>query len=155
MDVNQDIDGLNTYREGRRLHPMTLLQRFLVSIPALVFLILPMRQAPDSTAWLNLAFAALYAVLVLPWIVLYYLRFRYWISDEELTIHSGVLTRRRRNIPVDRIQNIEIQQPLLPRLFGTAKVAVYTAGSSNAEGVLEYVSLDEAKSIKAIVRRIQ
>lgn len=147
--------GDRTYRDGKRLHPMTLLQRFLVSIPALIFLLLPVLQSPDSTAWLNFAFAILYGVLVLPWIVLYYLRFRYWISDEEITIHSGVLTRRRRNIPVDRIQNIEIERPLLPRLFGTAKVAVYTAGSSNAEGVLEYVSVEEAKSIKRIVRRIQ
>ena len=152
---NSETGAEHTYREGKRLHPMTLLQRFLVSIPALVFLLLPILQSPDSTAWLNLAFAVLYGVLVLPWIVLYYLRFRYWIDDEELTIHSGVLTRRRRNIPVDRIQNIEIERPLLPRLFGTAKVAVYTAGSSNAEGVLEYVSVEEAKSIKRIVRRIQ
>lgn len=154
-DEDQGRAAEGTYREGKRLHPMTLLQRFLVSIPALLFLLLPVLQSPDSTAWLNLAFAVLYGVLVLPWIVLYYLRFRYWISDEEITIHSGVLTRRRRNIPVDRIQNIEIERPLLPRMFGTAKVAVYTAGSSNAEGVLEYVSVDEAKSIKRIVRRIQ
>src|SRR5690606_2449610 len=40
--------------EARRLHPMTLVQRLLVSIPALVVLLLPVFRAPDANAWLSL-----------------------------------------------------------------------------------------------------
>ena len=116
---------------------MTLLQRMVVSLPALGFILLPVFTSGDSTAWFNLVLAGVYAMFIIPWIALYYMRFRYWITPTELVIHSGVITRRKRNIPIERIQNIEIEQSPLPRLLGTAKVAVYTAGSAKAEGVLE------------------
>lgn len=140
---------------ARRLHPLTLVQRLIVSLPGFVFILLPMFGERDSSAWINIIFACLYALFILPWIALYYIRFRYWVTPSELIVHSGVVTRRNRNIPIDRIQNIEIEQGLLQRLLGTAKVAVYTAGSSKAEGVLEYVSLVEAHEIRASIRQLQ
>ncbi len=142
-------------RDVRRLHPMTLVQRFILSLPGFVILLMPVLRSPSSMNWFNLAIAILYGALTLPLIFLQYQRFRYWITPRELIIHSGVLTRRRRNIPVERIQNIEIEQKLLPRLLGTARVKVVTAGSDTAEGVLEYVSVSEAKRIREAIRSIQ
>ncbi len=139
----------------RRLHPMTLVQRFILSLPGFVILLLPVVRSPSTTSWFNLAFAVLYGAITLPLIVLQYQRFRYWITPRELIIHSGVLTRRRRNIPVERIQNIEIERKLLPRLLGTARVKVVTAGSDRAEGVLEYVSVSEANRIREAIRSLQ
>lgn len=141
--------------EPKRLHPLTMVQRVIVSLPALVFIMLPVLRSGDSTAWFNLIFGAMYLVFIVPWIALHYLRFRYWITSKELVIHSGVLTRRRRNIPLERIQNIEIEQAPLQRMLGTAKVIVYTAGSARAEGVLEYVSIGEARDIRTVVRNLQ
>lgn len=141
--------------EPKRLHPLTMVQRVILSLPALVFIMLPVLRGGDSTAMFNLVFGAMYLVFIVPWITLHYLRFRYWITPDELVIHSGVLTRRRRNIPVERIQNIEIEQAPLQRLLGTAKVVVYTAGSATAEGVLEYVGIEEARDIRAVVRDLQ
>jgi putative membrane protein len=138
-----------------RLHPMTLVLRAAVSIPALVFLLLPVFRSPDSSALFNLVLSFLYALVVLPWLVLHYVRFRYRLTPDEVVIHSGVLTRRRRNIPVDRIQNIEIEQQLLQRLTGTARVRIYTAGSQEAEGALDVVSLAEAHRIRQTVRGYQ
>ncbi|MDA0378263.1 MAG: PH domain-containing protein [Bacteroidetes bacterium] len=140
---------------ARRLHPLTMVQRFLVSLPGLFFILLPILRGGDSMAWFNLIIAAMYLLFIVPWITLHYLRFRYWVTPHELIIHSGVLTRRSRNIPVDRIQNIEIEQAPLQRMLGTAKVLVYTAGSARAEGSLEYVSVAEAHQVRALVRRMQ
>ena len=142
--------------EARRLHPLTLVQRLIVSLPAMFFILLPLfRGTEDSSLWFNLSLAALYGLFLIPWIAVYYIRFRYWITETEVIIHSGVLTRRRRNIPVDRIQNVDVEQGPLQRVLGTAKVVIYTAGSANAEGVLEYVSLKEAEDIRSVVREIQ
>ncbi len=141
--------------QPRRLHPLTLVQRLVVSLPALVFILIPVFTQSDGTAWFNLVIAAVYAAFLLPWIAVYYLRFRFWITPKEIVIHSGVLTRRKRNIPIERIQNIEIEQALLQRVMKTAKVAIYTAGTSKAEGVLEYVSIVEAREIRATVRHMQ
>ena len=140
---------------ARRLHPLTMVQRLIVSLPGLFFILLPVLRGGDSMAWFNLLIGGMYVMFIVPWITLHYLRFRYWVTPEELIIHSGVLTRRSRNIPVDRIQNIEIEQAPLQRLLGTAKVLVYTAGSARAEGSLEYVSVSEAQEVRALVRQMQ
>ena len=140
---------------SRRLHPMTLLQRVVVSLPALAVLLMPVVRNPDANAWFSLLMAALYGFVVVPMLVLQYYRFRYTITPKEITIRSGALTRQHRVIPIDRIQNIEIEQTLLPRLFGTAKVKIETAGGTTTEGVLEYVGLQEAYHIREVVRAYQ
>lgn len=149
--METDVPGVDV----KRLHPMTLIQRVILSLPGFVILLLPVVRSPSTTSWFNLGFAVLYGLITLPLIFLQYQRFRYWITPKELVIHSGVLTRRRRNIPVDRIQNIEIERKLLPRLLGTARVKVVTAGSDSAEGVLEYVSVPEANRIREAIRILQ
>lgn len=141
--------------EERRLHPMTLVQRFLLSLPALFFLLLPVLRNPGADTWISLLIAGAYAVLALPLIVLQYLRFRYTITPREIVIRSGVLNRQHRNIPIERVQNVEIEQQLLPRLFGMAKVKIETAGSTTTEGVLEYVALDEARHVRETIRGLQ
>ena len=142
--------------QGHRLHPLTLVQRVLKSLPALFFVLVPfLGRRSDTDNWIALSFLALYAALALPLIIAQYLRFQYWITTREIVIHSGVFTRRKRSIPLYRIQNIAIERSLLPRLMGTAKVKIETAGSKSAEGVLEYVKLDEAQRIREVVRRYQ
>ena len=72
--------------EIRRLHPMTLVQRLLVSVPALAFLLLPVLRRPDADAWISLLTAALYGFFVVPLLLLQYHRFRYAVRPKEITI---------------------------------------------------------------------
>ena len=149
-------ETLERLAQGQRLHPLTLVQRVVKSLPALFFVLLPFLAGSSRTDNLfTLSFLLLYGAFALPMIGLQYLRFQYWITPREVVIHSGVLTRRKRNIPIDRIQNIVIERSLLPRLLGTAKVKIETAGSKATEGVLEYVSLGEAQRIREAVRSFQ
>lgn len=151
-----DSTVLDAYATPRRLHPLTILQRIVRSLPAVLFISLPLLfGSADRGASINLSILMIYGIVMLPLIMLQYLRFRYWITPNEIVIHSGVLTRRKRSIPLDRIQNIEIERSLLPRLLGSAKVKIETAGSKGTEGVLEYVSLAEAKDVRRIVRIYQ
>jgi putative membrane protein len=143
---------LNGLKAAKRLHPMTLLQRVLVSLPALAFILLPALTSPDTESWFSLLIGILYGIVALPAIVLQYLRFSYRITPKEIIIQSGVLTRKNRSIPIERVQNIQIEQSLIPRLTGTAKVKIETAGSAATEGVLEYVSLAEARRLRSIIR---
>ncbi len=144
------------HTSARRLHPLTLVQRVIKSLPAMIVALLPLLlRSSDTGTWVTFGFLLVYGVVALPLILLHYLRFHYWITPREIVIHSGVLTRRKRNIPIHRIQNVVIERSLLPRLLGTAKVTVETAGSTAAEGVLEYVSLAEAQAIRQVVRAYQ
>lgn len=153
--MSEPTGGIESFRENQRLHPMTLAQRLLVSIPGLVVLILTLSTSRNAQTWVYAIALILYGFIAIPAMILQYVRFRYRISDRELHIESGVLTRRRRSIPVERIQNIEIQRPLLARLSGTAKVRVETAGSAGAEGVLELISLETAYQLRDTIRAYQ
>ncbi|MEX2402212.1 MAG: PH domain-containing protein [Rhodothermales bacterium] len=141
--------------EMRRLHPYTLVQRFLISAPALLIILLPTLRNPDAGTWLSVGTLLLYGIFIVPLFVAQYLRFRYAVTPDEIVIHKGVFTYQHRNIPIERIQNIEIEQSLIPRLFGTASIKIETAGSRSTEGVIEYVGLDEAHRLRATVRARQ
>lgn len=138
-----------------RLHPFSLVNRLIVSLPALVILLLPSLRSPDTSTLLSLLIISTYGMIILPIILMQYFRFKYTITANEIIIESGVLTRKHRSIPIERIHNIEIEQRLVPRMFGTAKVKIETAGSAKTEGVLEYVSIKEAKRIRQVLRSRQ
>lgn len=143
--------------DWQRLHPFTLLHRAIRSLPGLVLLLIPVMRAGSGrgAAVASLVATIGFGVFLVPLLVGQYLRFRYRVTPREIIIHSGVFSRQMRNIPVERIQRVEILQPALARLFGTARVLLMTAGGAGAEGVLEYVSLAEARHLRETIRQFQ
>lgn len=160
-DANGQREGsasrtLGAIREPQRLHPLTLLLRVGASLPALGLVLLPLLQNPDSSEnVVSVVLTILYGVVALPAIVLQYWRFSYRIGPKQIVIQKGVLNRQNRSIPIERVQNIQIEQNLFARLFAIAKVKIETAGSSGTEGKLEYVGLDQAHKLRQAVRSFQ
>lgn len=137
----------------RRLHPATLVSRTLRVIP----------EAAGGMA----AYGALIAraelsrvlLMILAGIVLAggaafltWWRFRYGVGEREIVIESGVISRKRRVIPFERVQDIAIEQRLLARMFGTAHVRIETGGSAADEGHLDLIALADAHALRDIVR---
>jgi putative membrane protein len=146
---------LGAVQEPQRLHPLTLALRIGASLPALFIILLPTFQNPSSENLVSVVLSVVYGLVALPAIVLQYLRFSYRITPKQIVIQKGVIQRQNRSIPIERIQNIQIQQNLVARLVGLAKVTIETAGSSATEGSLEYVSLSDAHEIRQMVRSFQ
>ncbi len=147
---------LGAIHEPQRLHPLTLLLRVGTSLPALLVILFPILRNPASTENVtSLVLAVLYGVFALPAILLQYWRFSYRITPKQIVIQSGVFNRKNRSIPIERVQNIQIERNLVARLFGIAKVKIETAGSSGTEGSLEYVHEDAAREIRQVVRSFQ
>jgi len=146
---------LGAVQEPQRLHPLTLLLRVGASLPALLLILAPTLQNPSSENVLAVALTVFYGVVALPAIVLQYLRFSYRITPKQIVIQKGVINRQNRSIPIERVQNVQIEQNLLARLLGVAKVKIETAGSSATEGSLEYVGLSAAHEIRQVVRSFQ
>jgi putative membrane protein len=137
----------------RRLHPATLFIRFLKKAPQFV-LGLPAVIGFSSKAGIGfiLLVALGGAALSFGFALLSWLRFRYGVGARDIVIESGILHRQRRIIPFDRVQDIDIEQGLLSRAFGTAKVRIETGGAAKNEGDLDAVSLVEARRIRDIIR---
>ena len=147
---------LGAIHEPQRLHPLTLLLRVGASLPALLVILFPVFRNPGSTENVtSLVLAVMYGVFALPAILLQYWRFSYRITPKQIVIQSGVFNRKNRSIPIERVQNIQIERSLFARFFGLAKVKIETAGSSSTEGSLEYVHQDAAREIRQVVRSFQ
>lgn len=81
-----------------------------------------------------------------------YRHYRYDLTDETLNIDSGVLFRREREIPLGRVQNVDISRSILQRVLGIADVGIETAGGSSTEAALQYVSHAEATRLQEGIR---
>lgn len=120
----------------QRLHPATLALaivelgprslQFLPAVAALGF--------TGNRVWIVPALgASLLVSLLIAWFQ--WLRFRFRVGDDEIVIESGVLSRQHRTIPFDRIQDVSIEQGLVSRALGIAKVGFETGagGKENDE----------------------
>jgi len=140
------------FTEPRRLHPATILVGFSPGqvirawlFPALA--ITATTDLPIMTLLLGIA------VFTLIYRVLDWRNRRYAFDGHVLRVDSGILGRSHRSLDVDRIQQIEIQRELVPRLLGLASVRVETAGNATeAEVQLQVVTDDEAVALRDAVR---
>lgn len=136
--------------EVRFLHPSSLLfsvgsaaRRLLV--PGLFVLF----ASPGSAqVWLMLLFLPAVAVAGIR-----YWSFRYRLEEEGLLIRQGVVTRSERHVPYQRIQNINLVQNPLHRLFEVAEVRIETAGGDDPEAVVRVLSLDAVEEMRRHVFR--
>lgn len=140
-------------RADRHVHPGTIPLRFLKDAPS-TLLGLPAGYALLSEPGVEsvIVFALMIATIAILFQWLSWNRFRYGIGQRELVIESGILNRTRRSIPFERIQDVDIEQGPLARLFGLAKLKVQTGGSSADEGVLDSVSVAEAQRLREALR---
>ncbi|MGH3498292.1 MAG: PH domain-containing protein [Nocardioidaceae bacterium] len=97
--------------------------------------------------WLVLP-AAVVAGLGFGLVSWWFTRFR--ISATELRIDSGVFVRRSRRVKIERLQAVEVQQPLLARLFAMAELTFETAGGGGDDKAkLAFLPLGRAESLRA------
>ncbi len=101
-------------------------------------------------------------VVVVAWFVValtyqmaYYYRFEYELTEDTLDIASGIVSRRNREIPIRRVQNVDISRNVAQRALGIAQINLETAGGSSTEASLRYVSYDEARRLEAEIGRLK
>lgn len=83
----------------------------------------------------------------LSWVNWYH--FRFGVTGSDLVIVSGVLVKKRRVIPVSRVQGVDIRADLVSRILGLADVVVQTAGGGEAEARIPSIPLARAEQLRA------
>jgi uncharacterized membrane protein YdbT with pleckstrin-like domain len=74
--------------------------------------------------------------LALLWFIVVWIRrqsITYTLSDQRITIQSGVLSRQEKIIPIDRVQDCSTRQSIFGRMIGYGRVEVDAAGAQGAE----------------------
>ncbi|MFB6113825.1 MAG: PH domain-containing protein [Halodesulfurarchaeum sp.] len=147
-----------------KLHPLTVVLRgggsaLGAGVGGFVFgnlvgSFLPLGNAtPLGGSLYGVFMAVLFASGVFAYHVVYYRRFEYDLTDSTLDIRSGVLSRRERDIPLGRVQNVDIKRTIVVRVLGLAAINVETAGGGSTEAQLRYVEYTEAKRLQEEIRR--
>jgi putative membrane protein len=70
-----------------------------------------------------------------------------------LLFHRGVLAKQRNQVRLMRVQSVDINQPLVPRLLGLAAVRLDMAAGEDASVNLAYLRLDEASKLREEILR--
>ena len=73
---------------------------------------------------------------------------RYSVDDVAVHLHSGVLSRTQRQARLDRLQAVDVVQPLIGRLVGLAELRIEVAGGSDSQVRLRYLKEAEAHRLR-------
>ncbi|GAA0260511.1 PH domain-containing protein [Cryptosporangium japonicum] len=140
--------------EFRRLHPLSPLIRGARGIGVVGALV--SYQAWGNAGWRAVAIAA--AVIVLGWFVVAWIAWRFTgfrVAARELHVRDGILSRRQRTIPLERVQAVDVVRPALARPFGLAEVRMeVVGGGKDAEAPLAYLTVGEAERLRVHLLRL-
>jgi putative membrane protein len=133
----------------RRLHPLSPLVRSYRGVLAVLALTgLSASGAVGSgngPRWYDLALAVVVAAAaIVNWLVT-----RWKLDGVTLRIETGLLRRDSRQLPVARIQAVDLVRPFLARMLGLAELRVRLAGSGHADGRLAYLTEQSAVALRA------
>lgn len=150
--------GVGSGVEWRRLHRVTpLLDAWKV---AAVLFAVALYQSSEGLAALREILPAiallgiLLGILLLGFLlgfgygVLAWRRTAYGVSEDSVFLHKGVLFRQQRYVRLDRVQAIEVTQPLLARIFGFASLKIESAGGAGSNLTISYLQEPDAQQLR-------
>lgn len=120
------------------------------------FLIFPLLLLTGNSAYAAYLFVALVLgeLAALGWAKLLACSYTYDLSEQELKIRYGVLSRREFLVPLQRIQNVRLDQDFISRRFGLAQLTIQTAGENN-KAVIPGLFFSKAQTLRAMLLKTQ
>jgi putative membrane protein len=87
---------------------------------------------------------------VLGFIVTWYFT-RYQVAEGYVRVNTGFLFKQQRQARLDRVQAIDIVQPLLARIFGLAELKFEVADAGESAVRLAFLRIDDARQLRATI----
>ncbi len=140
-EPSDSSDGL------RRLHPASPVFQILSQLRGMIAPLIVFVVSPPAVRLAMLFFVGLgFAVPVVR-----YFSYRYRFGEDELMVREGLLRRNERRVPYDRIQNLDLVQNPLHRVFKVAEVRLETASGSQAEAVMRVLSMEAVEELRTVI----
>ncbi len=119
--------------------------RGLLAVLALIAVSISQGMRSSGSHLYEIAVPVIAAITaVINWLVT-----RWRLDGSTLRIETGLLRRDSRQLPVARIQAVDVVRPFLARALGLAELRVRLAGSSHADGRLAYLPEQAALDLRA------
>ncbi|TPV48723.1 hypothetical protein FJ661_17210 [Pseudarthrobacter phenanthrenivorans] len=149
--------------EWLRVHPASPFVRGWVALAAIAFFFgrdvferalqgrpVLEEELAGRAPWLLLGGGTVLLVSVLGFILTWYFT-KYQVSGGYVRVNSGFLFRQQRQARLDRVQAIDIVQPLLARIFGLAELKFEVADAGESAVRLAYLKVDDARQLRATI----
>ncbi|MFF6991454.1 PH domain-containing protein [Streptomyces sp. NPDC010273] len=137
----------------RRLHPVTPLRRAWAPVAVVIgWAVHDPNQAQEQLTKLTTITLLIALAVIVPAAGLY--GFLTWwfthfaVTDTELRIRTGLLFRRTAHIRLERIQAVDVTQPLIARVAGVAKLKLDVVGTDKKDE-LAFLGEGEARALRA------
>ncbi|WP_406336476.1 PH domain-containing protein [Streptomyces sp. NBC_00203] len=137
----------------RRLHPVTPFRRAWAPVAVIAgWAVHDPNQAQEQLTRLTTTALLIGLAVFVPGAALY--GFLSWwfthfaVTDTELRIRTGLFFRRTAHIRLDRLQAVDVTQPLLARVAGVTKLKLDVIGTDKKDE-LAYLGEGEARALRA------
>jgi putative membrane protein len=131
----------------KRLHPLSPLLSGAKSIAIIVVAL-----SWQTLSQIGVERFALVVVVLAAGVVVFsligWLNTGYHVVGRELRIQDGLLWRRNRAIPLERLQSVELRRPLLAQLTGLAELRLEVVGGGKTEAPLAYLTVRDAAQLR-------
>ena len=138
-----------------RTHPLSLAVRAGESVRQSLFPMVAAFLALRDNSWaifaalgVGLAIAALSAGFA----YLGWRRLTYTVGAEDIRVESGVLSRAARSVPFERVQDISLEQSLVPRMLGLVSVKFETGAGGADDLALQYLTQSEGERLREVIK---
>lgn len=160
MSLRSESDSERVYsapRDWVHVHPVSPLLggwAAFAGVVGLWFYNGPAKSEPGQPRELHVSIALLAGAAVAAALVAIGVGYVSWwfhtfrITDEAVEQRKGWLFRQQRQARLDRLQAVDVVQPLLGRVFGFAKITVEVAGGSKSGIELHFLQLADAEALR-------
>ncbi len=107
-------------------------------------------QVAGRAPWLLLGGGTVLLLTVAGYILSWYFT-RYQVAEGYVRVNTGFLFKQQRQARLDRVQAIDIVQPLLARIFGLAELKFEVADAGESAVRLAYLPMDQARQRRATI----
>ncbi len=148
------VPGVPTVKKTERPHPATpLIRGWLVLVAIIVYW--GRELIPDGEEnqferinlwWILTGVGVMVIIAAVAGLVSWYFT-RFIIDDEELRIETGAIFKKSKKIPFERLQSVDIIQPLAARIFGLAELRL-EAGAGDSTTKLRYLTRSQSSRLR-------
>lgn len=107
--------------------------------------------ASEDLLILGVSLAVAVGMVVYSWFMWRAMGYR--ITENRVEVQQGVFMKNVRHARIDRIQSVDINRPILARIFGLAELEFHVADAQEAAAKLQYVTYRQAKQLREDILR--
>ena len=119
-----------------------------------LFLLYPILKGNFEISILILT-AGLIILAISAYIKYYYFKYKFDFKKDEFVVKKGLLRKTKLSIPFEKIQQININQKLIHKIFKLYEIQIDTAGTNSTEVDIKAVSKKIADDFKLIAEEIK